>query len=113
LGRLDAATPYRYRMGKPTATKTAPRSSKLTQWRTANMEYEQLRTVRWQMRSLIYWLPLAFSLAAWSFWPTAGQAILLGKPAPEITGGPWINSRPLTLSDLRGRVVLVEFWTYG
>jgi hypothetical protein len=36
-----------------------------------------------------------------------------GQAAPEITGGPWINSEPLTLSGLRGRVVLVEFWTYG
>jgi hypothetical protein len=37
----------------------------------------------------------------------------LGDPAPEIAGGPWINSAPLTLQGLRGRVVLVEFWTYG
>lgn len=36
-----------------------------------------------------------------------------GQAAPEITGGPWINSEPLTLGALRGRVVLVEFWTYG
>ena len=36
-----------------------------------------------------------------------------GQAAPEITGGPWINSDPLTLGALRGRVVLVEFWTYG
>jgi hypothetical protein len=36
-----------------------------------------------------------------------------GQAAPEITGGPWINSEPLTLDGLRGRVVLVEFWTYG
>jgi len=36
-----------------------------------------------------------------------------GQAAPEITGGPWINSDPLTLGGLRGRVVLVDFWTYG
>jgi hypothetical protein len=36
-----------------------------------------------------------------------------GVAAPELSGGPWINSRPLALGDLRGRVVLVEFWTYG
>jgi hypothetical protein len=36
-----------------------------------------------------------------------------GVAAPDLTGGPWINSRPLTLAALRGRVVLVEFWTYG
>ena len=36
-----------------------------------------------------------------------------GQTAPDLTGGPWINSDPLTLAGLRGRVILVEFWTYG
>ena len=36
-----------------------------------------------------------------------------GQPVPELTGGPWINSPPLTMAALRGRVVFVEFWTYG
>ncbi|HTU01286.1 MAG TPA: hypothetical protein VMG58_05700, partial [Candidatus Sulfotelmatobacter sp.] len=36
-----------------------------------------------------------------------------GAPAPGIAGRVWINSPPLTLQALRGRVVLVEFWTYG
>jgi ABC-type nitrate/sulfonate/bicarbonate transport system substrate-binding protein len=36
-----------------------------------------------------------------------------GSAAPDITGAPWINSAPLTMGALRGRVVLVEFWTYG
>ena len=34
-------------------------------------------------------------------------------PAPEFAKGNWINSDPLTLDKLRGRVVLVEFWTFG
>ena len=35
-------------------------------------------------------------------------------PAPEITNQVWINAPgPLTLEGLRGKVVLVEFWTYG
>jgi thiol-disulfide isomerase/thioredoxin len=34
--------------------------------------------------------------------------------APEFTGlGNWFNSSPLTLASLRGKVVLVNFWTYG
>lgn len=34
--------------------------------------------------------------------------------APEFSGlGPWINSEPLTLSSLKGKVVLVDFWTYS
>jgi peptide-methionine (R)-S-oxide reductase len=35
------------------------------------------------------------------------------KPAPPIADGKWINSEPLTLDALRGRVVYVEFWTFG
>ncbi len=41
------------------------------------------------------------------------DALRIGKPAPEITGDRWINSEPLSLETLRGRVVVVEFWTYG
>lgn len=33
--------------------------------------------------------------------------------APEFAKGKWFNSDPLTLDKLRGRVVLVEFWTFG
>ena len=34
--------------------------------------------------------------------------------APDFTGiNTWFNSKPLSLADLRGKVVLVDFWTYG
>jgi thiol-disulfide isomerase/thioredoxin len=33
--------------------------------------------------------------------------------APEISNGIWINSEPLTLKSLHGRVVLIEFWTFA
>jgi cytochrome c biogenesis protein CcdA/thiol-disulfide isomerase/thioredoxin len=34
--------------------------------------------------------------------------------APELTGlTNWINSKPLTLRKLRGKVVLIDFWTYS
>ena len=42
-----------------------------------------------------------------------GGGVPLDRPAPAISGGPWINSTPLTSEALRGRVVFVEFWTYG
>lgn len=34
--------------------------------------------------------------------------------APELTGiSAWINSTPLTMESLRGKVVLIDFWTYS
>ncbi len=33
--------------------------------------------------------------------------------APEFAPGKWINSDAKTLQSLRGRVVLIEFWTFG
>ena len=33
--------------------------------------------------------------------------------APEISSGVWINSEPLMLRSLHGRVVLIEFWTFA
>ena len=33
--------------------------------------------------------------------------------APDLASGTWINSEPLTLKSLRGRVVIVDFWTFG
>ena len=33
--------------------------------------------------------------------------------APDLAAGEWINSEPLKLKDSRGRVVLIDFWTFG
>jgi len=34
-------------------------------------------------------------------------------PAPEFTGiDKWLNSEPLSMKQLKGKVVLVDFWTY-
>jgi thiol-disulfide isomerase/thioredoxin len=52
----------------------------------------------------------------------ASLAALISEPleaqscatAPDISGaGPWFNSAPLDLAGLRGKAVLVEFWTHG
>lgn len=34
-------------------------------------------------------------------------------PAPELPNDAWLNSEALRLADLQGKVVLVEFWTFG
>jgi hypothetical protein len=65
---------------------------------------------------LLTWLGLAgavLGLAAGPPGAAMGQPLQLGRRAPELHGGPWIGSEPLTTERLSGRVVLVEFWTYG
>ncbi|NET33284.1 MAG: thioredoxin family protein [Cyanothece sp. SIO1E1] len=37
-----------------------------------------------------------------------------GLPMPEFQGiSQWLNSEPLSVADLRGSVVLLQFWTFG
>lgn len=64
-------------------------------------------------RSAAYLLGLILAMAIWALSPKTGLAVTNGITAPDIAGENWINSKPLTIGDLKGRVVLVEFWTYG
>ena len=42
------------------------------------------------------------------------QELTENEPAPEIAGiAEWINSPPLTIAELKGKVVLIDFWTYS
>jgi hypothetical protein len=36
-----------------------------------------------------------------------------GPQAPVINNTVWINTEPLTPDQLNGRVVLIDFWTFG
>ena len=56
----------------------------------------------------IFFILLSFHLA-----PPTVEARLIGRPAPEIHNKVWINSPALKMADLRGKVVLLQFWTYG
>ncbi|MQT39164.1 MAG: TlpA family protein disulfide reductase [Pseudomonas helleri] len=57
------------------------------------------------------WLALLGAMAA------SGGAFAAqedGVPMPALSGAvEWLNSPPLTRESLRGKVVLVDFWTYG
>ena len=33
-----------------------------------------------------------------------------GKPAPKLALKDWINSKPLTLKDLKGKIIVLDFW---
>lgn len=55
-------------------------------------------------------LPAALAMALLS---PLSAASAPPRPAPEIHGDAWLNSEPLTLAGLRGRVVLLEFWTFA
>ena len=47
---------------------------------------------------------------------TASAYSLTARPAPEFTQtdpDAWLGSEPLKIADLRGKVVLLDFWTFG
>jgi cytochrome c biogenesis protein CcdA/thiol-disulfide isomerase/thioredoxin len=44
---------------------------------------------------------------------TVGGLPDYGQAPPLHADGAWINSTPLTLAQLRGKVVLIDFWTYS
>ena len=53
-------------------------------------------------------------LFTWENAPINGVPGDYGKAPPIIAEGPWINSdQPLSLEDLKGKVVLIDFWTYS
>jgi cytochrome c biogenesis protein CcdA/thiol-disulfide isomerase/thioredoxin len=44
----------------------------------------------------------------------AEEDLPIEGPAPSFAGAvEWLNSKPLTAEDLKGKVVLVDFWTYS
>jgi len=59
------------------------------------------------------YLMLVLALTLSTLWLSPSQGSTTGQRAPEITNDTWVNSQPLRLTELKGKVVLVEFWTFG
>lgn len=81
--------------------------------------YRKEVTVK-SLRSLLYIAAAAAVLWVVSArpWALGAEPVVVDAPwqAPEFTHGDdsdWINSAPLKLADLEGKVVLIDFWTYG
>ena len=48
--------------------------------------------------------------------PALAATEVAAKSAPELVGGPWLNTpdgQPISLASRRGKVTVVEFWTFG
>jgi peptide-methionine (R)-S-oxide reductase len=83
---------------------------------------QEATRIRWVVALIVVGL-LTGTLALTKSWPAFGS--LVNSPAtvshavgdavmaPEFASGTWINSDPLTLKGLHGKVVVVEFWTFG
>lgn len=67
------------------------------------------------MRGMNRLLPLFLVLTFLLSQTVPAQEYVGTTPAPEFPSGlDWINtSEPITLESLRGRIVLLDFWTYG
>lgn len=67
-----------------------------------------------QFRKSMIFMLAAFSSFAAASASAAMPALVDRGPAPEFTGiNNWLNSAPLTMKELKGKVVLVDFWTYS
>lgn len=54
-------------------------------------------------------------LSVLSATPAQGQGVTIGSTVPDFThraAAEWLNSPPLTFAQLRGSVVLVDFWAH-
>jgi peroxiredoxin len=48
-----------------------------------------------------------------TYWKPKEGLELIGTKAPPLKGLKWLNTRPLTIEDLSGKVVLIRFWLLG
>ena len=64
-------------------------------------------------KTRIYIIVIALLAVFWTFYQAGASGLGPGAPAPELKGGPWLGGEPLTLEELRGKVVLLDMWTFA
>ena len=69
-----------------------------------------MRSTRYRLTTVF---AMAFVLIGGVVWKLPTTEAKIGTKAPEITNKVWLNSQPLQLADLQGKVVMIEFWTFG
>jgi thiol-disulfide isomerase/thioredoxin len=71
---------------------------------------QDVMRARWLARALLQFMIAVFVLAI-SVTAYCGE-LESRVPAPDFQASTWFNSPPLTLAQLRGKVILVDFWEY-
>lgn len=42
--------------------------------------------------------------------PAAAAQVWIGADAPEVEAKQWFNTEPVSISELKGQVIMLEFW---
>jgi len=72
-------------------------------------------TTRKKWEILLHWLAVLLINLFILYTGSALAAKQMPRPAPEFThqdSDAWLNSKPLSLDRLRGKVILLDFWTF-
>jgi thiol-disulfide isomerase/thioredoxin len=109
LGVLVLATAGLMAVGADTAI-SADLTSALPDWTGTLQTLERAS----QVQSALHDLGAAPAPVVAGATSGPGSALPVGPAAPDFAGiDHWLNSDPLTMAGLRGKVVLVDFWTYS
>ena len=79
---------------------------------TTNSGFTIMTKLPGKISNFVTLITILLSLANIS---NANASTIVARPAPEFTqtsADAWLGSTPLTMADLRGKVVLVDFWTF-
>jgi len=76
------------------------------------MGFTKMTKLSGKISTFVTLITILLSLA---FISNVNASTIVARPAPEFTQtspDAWLGSKPLSMADLRGKVVLVDFWTF-